>query len=160
MAKLGRSLWTISQYYDRAEVKWLNESTKKTFEELKDSGEDRYVYLDALLAIALEKVLPPGLYRQFDRLCVKLGKTDETITGRQMIWMIHDYFRTNGHMNVVYGYKHLLALVWMGGKKMDLFIDKFDLILEHMNDAHLGDEATRDILYEKMTNSTRLKSDL
>ena len=46
---------------DRKEVQWLNETEGKTFDQLSESGEERFHHLDALLAEALMKVLPKGL---------------------------------------------------------------------------------------------------
>jgi len=161
MARVGRNLWTASQFYDKAEIAWLNDVPKKTFEELADSGEDRFSHLDALLAMALEKVLPSDLYREFDKRSVKALDEDSALTGRQIVWLIHEYFKVNGHMSTVYGYKHLIALEWFGDSKMDLFMDRFEHMLEHLKGCSLEKPAIRDVLYDKIkAGSTRLQSDL
>ena len=46
--KIGRNCWTVSQYRDMREIFWINEVWDKTFEELGDSGEDRFHDLDKL----------------------------------------------------------------------------------------------------------------
>ena len=43
---------------DREEVRWFNETEGKTFEQLSDSGDERFHHLDALLAESLVKILP------------------------------------------------------------------------------------------------------
>ncbi len=54
----------------------------------------------------------------------------------------------------------LIALEWMGDKKMDIFLDKFDMIVDHMQDTQLSVDALRDVLYDKLTVSHRLADDL
>ena len=124
LSRVARNLVTASQYCDDREIAWLNEFWIKTFEELSDCGEARFKHLDSLLAIALEKILPADLYREFDKRSAKACKQNKAITGRQIVWMIHDYFKTQGHMKVVYGYQHLIALRWYGDNHIAYFKDK------------------------------------
>ena len=67
---------------DRKEVQWLNETEGKMFEQLSDSGEERYHHLDALLAEALVKVLPKGLTMRAQQKEVAALKSNSCITGR------------------------------------------------------------------------------
>ena len=46
---------------DRKEVQWFNEIEGKSYDELSDSGAERYHRLDSLLAESLTNVLPKQL---------------------------------------------------------------------------------------------------
>ena len=50
--------WMLSQYSDKGEIAWIDEVYSKTFEELADSGEERYPHFDRFLVEKLEKILP------------------------------------------------------------------------------------------------------
>ena len=99
---------------DRKEVQWLNETEGKTFEQLSDSGEERFHHLDALLAEALMKVPPKGLMMRVQQMENAALKSNTCITGRQVLHMVYDWLRTDAHMSLVYGHADLMEIPWMG----------------------------------------------
>ena len=71
----------LSQFTDKAEVVWINEVWKKTFEELADSGEARFHLFDSLIVVKLETKLPRLLEVEYDKRCAAANKAGTTITG-------------------------------------------------------------------------------
>jgi hypothetical protein len=105
---------------DRKEAQWLNETEGKTFEQLSDSGEERYHHLDALLAEALVKVLPKGLMMRVQQKEIAALRSNNCITGRQVLRMVYDWLRTDEHMSLVYGHAGLMEIPWMGDRAQDM----------------------------------------
>ena len=110
-----------SAFTDQAEIKWLMECKKKTYEELDDSKEDRFSSLSAKLAAALTKLIrDAGSKGQTlaDTLFVNnensMQNHGRLVSGRQIVWMIWDHNRTAREMDVVYDITHLTNLQWFG----------------------------------------------
>ena len=60
-SQLVQNLVASSVRFGKKEVAWFNECETKTFEELADSGEERFHYLDTLLTPALVNIVPRQL---------------------------------------------------------------------------------------------------
>ena len=146
---------------DRKEVQWLNETEGKTFEQLSDSGEERFHHLDALLAEALMKVLPKGLMMRVQQKENAALKSNTCITGRQVLHQVYDWFRTDAHMSLVYGHADLMEIPWMGDRAQDTqkFLGVWDNVLDNLTEG-LSDMVKRDLLYRRMQLSNALKEDL
>ncbi len=71
VSRIGRNCWSVSQYADRNEIAWINEVWDKSYEELADSGETRYAFMDPLIVMKLEKMLPADLEREYQNMCAK-----------------------------------------------------------------------------------------
>eukprot|EP00974_Lingulodinium_polyedra_P029528 2844714-Lingulodinium_polyedra.AAC.1 len=52
--------------------------------------------------------------------------------GRQMIWIILDYFKTNQSLNIQYAFQDLQEVLWMGDDKMDEFLRHYRYILSNL----------------------------
>ena len=141
-------------------MEWLLETKTKTFAELSSSKcEQRFSPLDALFATSLEKTLPAQLKRKYEDECTKALNNGSVITGRQTVWLILQWFKTNDHMSVVYSYECLQELSWQGDKNIDEFFHLWNRIVDNLNEP-LSHAALRDILFKKMTNSKVFAEDL
>ena len=156
----AQNLVAASVYDDHAEVKWLLEVKTKTFVELgRSKCEQRFSPLDALFAIALVKTLPPHLKRKYDDENIKALNNGSVVTGRQIVWLILQWFKTNDHMSVVYSYECLQELEWLGDKYVDEFLHVWNNIVDNLSEP-LTPGALRDILFKKMVNSKVFAQDL
>ncbi len=84
------------------------------FQALQDSGPGRFHALDALLAQALIRSLPQNLASRVKGRELQLYHADKTITGRQVAWLIYDWFKTEALLDVVFGFADIVALTWYG----------------------------------------------
>ena len=100
---IGRELVAAPSYNDKADVTWFKRASAKgvTFEQLADIGESRFMPLDALLCTGLMRTLPPDLRNKTKRKETEAWKSDTAITGRQVAWVIYDYYRTEDHVPCV-----------------------------------------------------------
>ena len=72
------------------------EVTTKTHDQLGDPNiEDRFMMLDAPLATALMKTVPPQLRKRIAKLETDALNIGKLVTGRQVAWMILDWFKTD-----------------------------------------------------------------
>ena len=44
------------------------------------------------------------------------------LTGRQVAWMLYDYFRTDDHMSLMYTCNELHAMNWHGDERMEEYL--------------------------------------
>ena len=61
------------------------------------------------------QVFPQGLLMRMQQKELAALKSNNCITGRQVLHMVYDWFRTDEHMSVMYGHADLLEIPWMGG---------------------------------------------
>ena len=75
--------------------------------------------------------------------------------------MVHDWFRTDAHMSLVYGHADLMEIPWMGDRAQDMqkFLGVWDNVLDNLTEG-LSDMVKRDLLYRRMQLSNALKEDL
>jgi len=156
LSKVAKNLVAASVHDDRREVEWFMQVKTKSFEELANSGEVRFAPLDALLCTALEPTLPKALERTYSTKCEQALLTkNDVLTGRQLAWLILNYFKTSDHMSIVYSHQTLMELDWFGDNNIDQFLHQFQSCVDNL--AHpLPDEALRDILFDKMKKSEKL----
>ena len=78
------------------------EVTTNTYEKLDDPiVEERYLLLDPPLPTALIKTVPPQLRKRIAKLEADALKSFKMVTGRQVAWMILDWFKTDIRCNFV-----------------------------------------------------------
>ncbi len=96
MVQVGRVLVSASPYADGAEYEWIRETTVPgtTFDTLGDSGDSRFFPLDTLLACALLPMLPHHVRMNVQRKEEMLYKDKKQLTGRQIVFMVRETFRT------------------------------------------------------------------
>ena len=97
-------LVAASRYTDKKEVAWLLKIKRKevTFQDLEHSGR-RYAGLDSKLCSALKPTfVKTGDFRRLVRMKQRAAIHNQTtLTGRQLAWMVLDYFKTSEHMHTV-----------------------------------------------------------
>ena len=130
-----RNLVAASRYHDKKEVAWFKSIENATFEELGKDNLERFQPSDSQLAAALSKTLPEQLRIRVQAKEMEAYKDDATLTGRQIVHMIYDWFRTDAHMSTFFSFNDLSNLVWLGDKlgDMEKFLQNWDHILEHMS---------------------------
>ena len=62
-------------------------------------------------------------------------------------------------MNIVYSYDNLNDLAWFGDKRIMDFLTEWENVIENLC-IELSDDAKRDILYAKMSHSSKFAVDL
>ena len=80
------------------------------------------------------------------------------LTGRQVAWMLYDYFRTDDHMSLMYSYNELNAMKWHGDDRMEEYLIEWDFIIDHMEER-ITDNCKRDVMAGHVQNSEALKED-
>ena len=108
--QLVRNVVLASGRTDHAEVQWMNAvmAVNSKFEDFADCGGARFATLDIKLHAALTQIIKDGC----KTLAAKLSSLeDSTITkggivnGRQVAWLVHDWFRLNPEMKPLMGFK-------------------------------------------------------
>jgi hypothetical protein len=161
----ARGLVAASKYTDKGEVVWYNNIRKDgmIFEELANC-EPRYMSLDAKLCTALRKIkrLPPELDRRITRKEIDAVEKGTTLTGRQVVYMIYEWFRNDeDSLSVVHSFKDLNDLKWMGDDQMDRFNNLWDTVV-HNFEGHedVPAKVIRDMFHERWSQSKVLKGDV
>ena len=108
---LVRNLVAASPYADQQEAPWFKEIEGKSFDELGKSGSARFQLLDSQLAAALVKILPDQLRTRVQAKEMDAYKRNTTITGRQIVFMIYEWFKTDAHMSTFFSFNDLEGLV-------------------------------------------------
>ena len=154
---------------DRREVLWFKECKSKTFEELGSYGDKRFMPFDTLLLQGLTKDnaqgqglnMPADLRRRITKLETEAMEKNSMLTGRQVVHMIYEWFRTDSHMVMVYNFTDLNTLAWKGDAKIHEFLDQWDHLIDNMDPLNsVSDITYRDILYKQLEKSAVLKEDM
>ena len=125
---MARNLVAASPVFDRAEVKWFREIEGLTFEELGRPQQPRFQALEAQMAASLCKILPEQLRTRVQVKEQDAFKRDATLNGRQIVWMIYDWFRTDANISTFYSLADLSRIEWLGDKPADMqrFLQTWD----------------------------------
>ena len=156
-----RNLIAASSHADTLEIAWLAEAKTKTFEELGDSSgagwaAARFHHLDANMATAIIRTLSKEaqLRTRVQREENKLVKLNRIIKGRQVVWMIYDWFKTKPHMQSHHSYNDLHSLTWKGDstQQMEDFMTQWDWLVSKMGPYtdFFNEWVLRDLLHAKM----------
>ena len=148
---MARNAFSMSRYHDQAEIGWVLEVQEKSIEELADTGEARFAFIDNQLAIELEKVIPRALQVDVNHRLEECAKQKWILMGRQLLRMCVAYVRVYSYMGVVYSCDNLNELQWLGDNRLTDSLEEWDNIIENLEIA-LSDKAKRDLLYKKMKN--------
>ena len=161
-AAICRGLIAATGSHDNRELPWFLEVMTKTHDELDDpSVEDIFMMLDAPLATALMKTLPTQLRNRVAQLESSALKRWKVVTGRQVAWMVLDWFKTDIHRSTFSSFEDINSLSWKGDSQsqMEKFLQDWDYLVENLGPNTMGPEALRDMSQSKWLNSTVLKDD-
>ncbi len=120
MMSLGYNLTTAGGYVDKRELEWLHEAQEMTFEQLADGGCDRMRKCDMTLGKALIGLVNGTNEPLKNDLIVtqsKLWQDKQILSGRQVVKMILDYFKTHRDLQQKYTYEDLSAIQWKRGAR-------------------------------------------
>ena len=89
------------------------------------------------------------------------AKHDNMMSGREVIAIMFENFRSSDNAEVMYLIDHLIHLKYQGDSKIYDFYTQWHAILEGMREEDIPPQRTlRDILYEKIRDSTIMRFDL
>ena len=146
MIHLGLSCVCVG-FSDELEVAWLAACSSKAFEELNFSGWsarvppmpydtlDRWRKLDFALAKALHGILKQSKESLTEDVILKTrecAQSNSILKGRQIVWMMLDYFKTNRTLQEQYKYPAIESLKWMGDERLPQFYKRWKVITTGM----------------------------
>ena len=142
---LTTMLNSASGLFDNSVVPWAQYiwANNTTFENLA-TCEPKFQLLDQQLAGAAQVALKEGKPNVTFELARRINRRgDEAIaqgvmlTGRQYVWILLDWLRTDSRLQTYYTMDHLSAIEWQGDAHIEVFIDHWDRILGQMAPAQL-----------------------
>ena len=95
------------------------DETTAPFESLAFTGEGKFEVPDFRLASALKtgcesSAASMELHRSIARKELQAMEADTILTGRQILWVVLQTFKTNANMGVVCGFAHIQNVKWQG----------------------------------------------
>ena len=126
LIQLGKNLVNISPYNDCAEITWLQEVKDKSFEELADSGANRFKKMDLKMATEMQST-----YKDADgalRLMQEIQILDEDTTNkggmlkdRQYTKLILEHFKTDRSLDKAWQLEDLFGFEYPGDARLQQF---------------------------------------
>ena len=112
---------------------------------------------DKKLQLALCKTLPQDLERKIGVKKRQLSDVQQIMSGRQVLWMIVDYFRTNKGLGHVYTLQDITAVQWFGDRYNDMlaFRDKWEDTIHGLH-PDITENMLAEILVDQMAHSKEL----
>ena len=128
-------------------------------EDLADPGKG-FSTLDRKLAAALTPIVAGELMRRINNAKRALLKQDgKLFSGRQILFMVYEHFRTNKNLGLVYTIFDLSRVSWLGDDKLETFRNNWESTIAGMatdvEDAHLTE-----LLLTQLLNSKELKEQI
>ena len=84
----------------------------------------RWRKLDFALAKSLHGILKQSKESLTEDVILKTrecAQSNSILKGRQILWMMHDYFKTNRTLQEQYKYQDIESLKWMGDERLPQF---------------------------------------
>jgi hypothetical protein len=153
LANVSVALVEASAYDDQAEIAWFRAVSdgSATFDDLEDSGDQRFNNLDMMLATALNAKLDQSgdLARVVKKKTLDAYSKGKLLTGRQISHLLCQHLKINDDMSLVYSINDLAALRRQGDAqgKMARFKSVWERVVDNMGPSvRIADEALRDML--------------
>ena len=151
---------TASGRKDRSKVcKWLIdvEKPKATYDSFKKTKE-KWATLDAKLATALGKLFTGGLGRHVNTLESRsLRESYNLLTGRQKLWLMYDFFRTNKDLGLAHSITDLQQVTWKGDNKIEMFKNDWEACVDGLVED-VPENLLANMFLEQIGNSQVLKT--
>ena len=82
--------------------------------------------------------------------------------GRQVAWMILDWFKTDIHKSTFSCFEDISNIGWKGDtpSQMEQFLNDWDYLVENLGPNMLTEEASKDMFASKWFQSNALKEDI
>ena len=126
------------------------------FEDLAEPGKG-FNRLDRKLAAALTPTIEGELAR---RILIKkrqqLNDQGVLISGRQVLWMVYDHFRTNKRLGLVYTITDLAKVEWLGDEKLAQFRNNWEDRVCSMA-TEIDDDTLANVLCDHLMTSKELR---
>ena len=74
------------------------------------------------------------------------------LKGRQLVFLVHDWFKLNPHLKPLFGSQEITDLKWFGGKRIFDFLELWRQVVGN-NSIELSHKQVAIILVEKMATS-------
>ena len=158
--QMARNIVLASGRTDGAEVAWWNEIMREgiKMDDLADSGDPRFATLDLKIHCCLTQSIRDGNRT----LAAKLASLEDKamtggliLKGRQLGWLIHDWFRLNPDLKPLYGLQEIADLQWYGDDKIFEFLEMWKKVVEN-NCITLTPTQAAEILVIKMRGKTKV----
>jgi len=165
MIQLAYNLVAAGRRTDQAEIRWIYQVQKEgaTFEQFgADSCTQRFKNLDVMLGVAMYAMIKKTKKPIAEDVLIKMDtiiKGELMLTGRQFVWMMLDYFKTNHSLEQVHNITDLQEIVYPGDKNMHRFRTVWHLIVNNFRKP-VDDETLGEILYKKIKGSDVLREDI
>ena len=128
------------------------------FDNFDSSGDPRFATLDLKLHCALTQCIREGN----KTLAAKLASSEDTamnggkiLKGRQLGWLIHDWFRLNPDLKPLYGLQEIADIQWFGDDKIFEFLDLWKQVVGN-NTITMSENQLAEILVGKMKGKTKV----
>ena len=160
---MKRNILAAAPYTDMAEIAWLNECYSKTYAELADPGPARFKRLDLMLGKCLASVIHNSGETLSEDVFLADRDANEAgrvVGGRQMVWMILDFFKTHRSMAIQYSYEDLKSVPWLGDSRIKEFYDHYRLVKSAVLELLPLEDAQIQMFYDKIKTSKVLQIDL
>lgn len=140
-ASLATNLAACAKYMDGSAVlRWISQVWEpgQTLESLRsDYCERHFTPLDAELCSAAQTQLkkpgvPAELKRHIDKCVRECVNNGRLMSGRQCVFMILNYNRTDNGFQKAYTIENLMNVAWLGDEKADIFLQNWDQMLANM----------------------------
>ena len=84
------------------------------------------------------------------------------VTGRQIAWMIWDWFKTDIHKSTFSNFEDINGLCWKGDtpSQMEQFLQDWDYLIDNLGPNTMTIDAQRDMFHSTWCKSTVLKEDI
>jgi hypothetical protein len=131
-------------------------------EDFANSGEPRFATLDIKLYAAVLSVIRDGNRTLATKVA---GLEDAALTkgnvmkGRQLVFLVHDWFKLNPDMKHLYGLHEITDIKWYGDERIFDFLELWRRIVSS-NSIELTPKQLSIILVEKMAPSKVLAQDV
>ena len=158
--QMARNLVLASGRTDGAEVPWWNEIMKSgsKFEDFANSGDPRFATLDLKVHAALTQCIREGnktLAAKLSSLEDQAMSQGKILMGRQLGWLIHDWFRLNPDLKPLFGLQEIADLQWLGDDRIFEFLELWKRIVDN-NTIKLDAQQLAEILIGKMRGKTKV----
>ena len=137
LQSIAESLVRTGGYSDEKEMSWLFEVKTLSIEELaKLAPSQRFQRADIALAAKVEAMIVKSemaLRQQMGLRKVALQRSEfRILKGRELVWMVIDFFKMNKDMAPYYDYQDLTNHKWRGDENIDQFYREHLEILQGM----------------------------
>ena len=111
----------------------------QTFDALANSGKERCCFMDLKLSAVLTTMIKgtPAARVLYDDITVReqeAAKANSMLKGRQILFMVLIFFKTNRQMEFVYGIEDLTAHPWLCDRDLHQFRHKWNAVTESIAD--------------------------